>query len=94
MATGGETPEIYILDRTRYNISNAVETFGDLASALDEISVEVGDKSTEIKRVVERVQTLMATHCGTIKRESKLREKVKGLRTQIRKRMTKIQSRI
>ena len=56
--------------------------------------MEVGDKSTEIKRVVERVQPLMATHYGTIKGESKLREKVKGLRTQIRKRMTEIQTRI
>ena len=69
MATGGETPEgIHILEGTRYNISNAVETFRDLASALDEVTVEVGGKSTEIKRVVERVQTLMATHYGTIKR--------------------------
>ena len=88
MVTGGEALEIYILEGTRYNISNAVETFGDLASALGEISVEVGDKSTEIKRVVERMETLMTTHYGTIKRESKLREKVSGLRTQIRKRMT------
>ena len=94
MATGGEALEIYILEGTRYNISNAVETFGDLTSALGEISVEVGDKSTEIKKVVERVQILMANHYETIKGESKLREKVRGLRTQIRKRMTEIQTRI
>ena len=58
---------------------------------MNEVNVEVGDKSTEIKRVVQRVKTLIATRYGTIKQESKLREKVKGLQTQIWKRMTEIQ---
>ena len=61
---------------------------------MKEVSVEVGEKSTEIARVIERVQTLMAMHYGTIKRAAKLKEKVKALRTQIRKRMTEIQARI
>ena len=61
---------------------------------MNEVSVDVGDKTTEIARVIERVQTPMATHYGTIKQESKFKEKVKALRTQIQKRMTEIQARI
>ena len=94
MATGGETPGIYFLKGTRYNISDAIQTFSHMASAINEVSLEVGNKSTKIQRVVERVQTLMATHYGQIKRESKLREKAKNLRTQIRKQMTEIQSKV
>ena len=56
--------------------------------------MEVRDKTTEIQRIVERVQTFMPTHYGTIKRESKLKEKVKALRTQLTKRMTEIQTKI
>ena len=63
-------------------------------SILNEVPLEVGDKATEIQRIVGRVQVLMSTHYGKINRESKLKEKVKALRTQIKKRMTESQSRI
>ena len=63
-----------------------------MAEAINEIALDVGDKETELPRIVDRVQTLMSTHYGTIKRESKLREKAKNLRTLIWRRMTENQS--
>ena len=90
---GGETP-IYFLEGTRYNISDAVETFAELEAILNEVVLDVGDKQTETQRIIERVKAFMATDLGKIKRESKLREKVKCIRTQLRRRMTEIQLKI
>ena len=84
------------MEGTRYNISDAVETFSELEAILNEVILEVGDKTTQIQRIVERVKTLMSTHYGQIIYilKEKLKEKVKALRTQLRKRMNVVQSRI
>ena len=90
----GQSANLYILEGKRYNISNAAEALNILATPVDEVTVEISDKSMEMNRIVERVQILTATHCETIKRESKLREKANALQTQVRRRMTETQTRI
>ena len=85
MATGrdGKVP-IFILEGTRYNISDAEETLSELEAILNEVILEVGDKPTEIQRIIDRIKAFMSTSLGAIKRESKLKEKVKALRIQLR----------
>ena len=95
MAEGGEArAPVFIIEGRRYNITDAVETFSDLEAILNETILEVGDKSTETQRIVERVKAFMSTSLGIIRRESKLKEKFKRLRTELRKRITASQSRI
>ena len=85
---------VFFLEGKRYNISDAVETFADLEAILNEVILEVGDKSTETQRIIERVKGFMLTSLGAIRKESKLRDRVKQFRTQLRKRITNLQSRI
>ena len=63
--------------------------------ALNEVRMEgTEEEDTLIPKIVDRVRILMDTHYGTIKRESKLREKALLLRGQIRKRITEALKRI
>ena len=84
MAEGGEerTP-IFFLEGKRYNISHAVETFAELEAILNEVILEVGDKSTETQRIINRIKGFMWTSLGAIRRESKLKERVKQLRNSV-----------
>ena len=50
--------------------------------------MEGTEKKTLIKKIVERVQVIMATHYGTITKDEKLRERAVQLRTTLRKRIT------
>ena len=92
-----ETADIYILEGWCYNISNAEEAQEAqeaLANALNEVIIEGAEEKTLTQKIVERIRILMERHYGTIKRESKLREKAVLLRGQIRKRITESLKRI
>ena len=65
-----------------------------MMKALDEIQMEGTDERTLMKRIVERVQVLMATHYGTISKEEKLKERAVQLRSTLRKRITDIMKKI
>ena len=95
MAEGGpdRTP-IDIIEGKRYNISDAVERHAELEAILNEVNLEVGDKSTETQRIIERIKAFMMTSLGEVIKESKLRVRAKKIRTQLRKRITETQSRI
>ena len=66
-----EVADLYILERQRYNISNAEEAPEALARAIDEVKIEGTEKATLINRLVERIQILSLRH-------HKERIKVKG----------------
>ena len=72
-----EEPEegFYILEGKRYTISEGEQAHESMIKALDEVMIEGTDERTLIAKIVERVQVIMATHYGTIMRESKLRER-------------------
>ena len=93
MAEDKETATpIFVVEGRRYNITDVVETFAELEAILNETILEVGDKSTETQRIIERVKAFMSTSLGAIRKEYKLKDKVKKLRKALRKRITDTQS--
>ena len=95
MAEGGEERiPIFFLEGKRFNISDAEETFAELEAIINEVILEVGDKSTETQRIIERIKGFMTTSLGDIKKESKLKERAEKLWAQLRRRITNAQSRI
>ena len=76
------------MEGKRYIISEAEGAYEAMMTALDEVQIEGTEEKTLIKKIVERVQVIMATHYGTITKEEKLRERAVQLRTTLRKRIT------
>ena len=91
-----EEPEddFYVMEGKRYIISEAEVAFEAMLKALDEIKMEGTDDKTLMKRIIERVQVIMATHYGTITKDEKLKERAVQLRSTIRKRITESMKRI
>ena len=94
MASKQPEEGFYILEGNRYTISEAESAYESMIKALDEVKIEGTDERTLISKIVERVQVIMATHYGTISRESKLRKRAIQLRTQLRKTITENMKRI
>ena len=64
-----------------------------MSEQIREALPDTGPRTTDMERIVDRVQTLMATNFRDIKGAKKLKDKVKGLRTSLRKRITELLSR-
>ena len=91
-----EEPEddFYVMEGKRYIISEAEVAYEAMLKALDEVKMEGTDDTTLMKRIIERVQVIMATHYGTITKDEKLRDRAVQLRTTLRKRITESMKKI
>ena len=65
-----------------------------LSEQIREALPDTGQRATDMKRIIDRVQTLMATNFRDIKGAKRLKDKVKGLSTNLRKRITELSQRI
>ena len=98
---GGSTEEdefvttIYLLEGKMFSISKeSQEAIDVLTDQLKEALPDTGQRVTNMERIVDRVQTLMATNFRDIKGAKKLKDKVKGLRTNLRRRITELSAKI
>ena len=66
------------------------EAIDGLTDQLKEALLDTGQRVTNMEKIVDRVQTLMATNFRDIKDIKKLKDKVKGLRTNLRRRITEL----
>ena len=65
-----------------------------LTDQLKEALPDTGQRATNMERIVDRVQTKMATNLRDIKGAKKLKDKVKGLGTNLRRRITELSTKI
>ena len=65
-----------------------------LSDLIGEVLPDTGQRATDMERIIDRVQTLMSTNFRDIKGAKRLKDKVKGLRTNLRKRITELNQRI
>ena len=61
-----------------------------LSDQIGEALPDTGQRATDMERIIDRVQTLMSTNFRDIKGAKRLKDKVKGLRTNLRKRITEL----
>ena len=85
----------YLLEGKVFSISKeSQETIKILSDQLREALPDTGQRLTDMGRVVDRVQTLMSTNFRDIKSSKKLKEKVKSLRANLRRRTTELSKKI
>ena len=65
-----------------------------LSEQIREALPDTGQRATDMERIVDRVQTLMSTNFRNIRGAKKLKDKVKGLRTNIRCRIMELSQKI
>ena len=100
--TGGFSTEedefgssVYLLEGKVFSISKeSQETVKMLSEQIREALPDTGQRATDMERIVDRVQTLMSTNFRDIKGAKKLKDKVKGPRTNIRHRITELSQKI
>ena len=86
---------IYLFEGKAFSISmESQEVIDVLTNQLKEALSDTGQRATNMEMIVDRVQTLMAKNFRDIKGTKKLKDKVKGLRTNLRKRITALNTRI
>ena len=86
---------VYLLEGKVFSISKeSQETIKMLSDQLREALPDTGQRLTDMGRVVDRVQTLMSTNFRDIKSSKKLKEKVKSLRVNLRRRITELSKKI
>ena len=86
---------VYMLKGKYFSISkDSQESVKMLAEQIREALPDTGHRSTDMERIIDRVQTLMATNFRDIKGAKRLKDKVKGLRTNLRKRITELSQKI
>ena len=86
---------VYLLEGKVFSISKeSQETIKMLSDQLREALPDTGQRLTDMGRVVDRVQTLMSTNFRDIKSSKKLKEKVKSLRANLRRRITELSKKI
>ena len=100
--TGGVSTEedefvtsVYLLEGKYFSISkDSQETINMLSLQIREALPDTGHRATNMERIIDRVQTLMATDFRDIKGVKRLKDKVKGLRNNLRKRIMELSQRI
>ena len=100
--TGGFSAEedefvssVYLLEGKIFSISkDSQETMRMLADQIREALPDTGQRATDMERIVDRVQTLMTTNFREIKGAKELKDKIKSLRTNLRRRITEFSQRI
>ena len=86
---------VYLLEGKVFSISkDSQETMKMLADQIREALPDTGQRATNMQRIVDRVQTLMTTNFRDIKGAKKLKDKVKSLRSNLRRRITELSQRI
>ena len=97
LQTEDEDPvsSVYVLAGKAFSISkDSQKTIDMLSEQLREALPDTGQRVTDMGRIVDRVQTLMSTNFRDIQRPSKLKEKAKSLRTNLRRRITDLSKKI
>ena len=86
---------VYMLEGKYFSISKeSQETIQLLSDQLREALPDTGQRTTDMEKIIDRVQILMATNFKDIKAAKRLKDKVKSLRTTLRKRITEMNNRI
>ena len=86
---------VYVLEGKYFSISkDSLETIKALMDQLREALPDTGQRTTDMERIIDIVQTLMATNFRDIKGAKRLKDKVKNLRTNLRRRITELNNRI
>ena len=86
---------VFLLKGRAFSISkDSQETIKVLFDQLREALPDTGQRTTDMRRIVDRVQTPMSTNFRGIKSAPRLKEKVKILRTNIRRRITELSKKI
>ena len=102
METGGFSTEedefvssVYLLEGKVFSISkDSQKTIKMLSEQIREALPDTGQRATNMERIFDQVQTLMSTNFRDIKGAKKLKDKVKGLRTNLRRGITELSQRI
>ena len=97
LQTEDEEPvsSVYVLAGKAFSIAkDSQKTIDMLSEQLREALPDTGQRVTDMGRIVDRVQTLMSTNFRDIRRPSKLKEKAKSLRTNLRRRITDLSKKI
>ena len=100
--TGGFSTEeeelatfVYMLEGKVFTITKeSPEALETLWSQLEGALPDTDDGTMSMARIVDQVQTVMAINYGDIKGSKKLKDKVKNLRANLRKRITDLNDRI
>ncbi len=86
---------VYMLEGKYFSISKeSQETIQLLSEQIREALPDTGQRTTDMERIIDRVQTLMATNFRDIKGAKRLEDKVKSLRTTLRRRITEMNQKI
>ena len=86
---------VYMLEGKYFSISKeSQETIQLLSEQIREALPDTGQRTTDMERIIDRVQTLMATNIRDIKGAKHLKDKVKSLRTTLRRRITEMNQKI
>ena len=86
---------VNMLEGKYFSISKeSQETIQMLSEQIREALPDPGQRTTDMERIIDRVQTLMATNFRDIKGAKCLNDKVKSLRTTIRRRITEMNNKI
>ena len=86
---------VYMLEGKYFSISkDSQETIKMLTDQNREALPDTGQKTTDTKKIIDRVQTLMSTNFRDTKGTKRLKDKVKGLRTNLRRRITELNQRV
>ena len=86
---------VYMLEGKYFSTSkDSQETIKMLTDQISEALPDTGQRMTDTKKIIDRVQTLMSTNFRDIKGAKRLKEKVKGLRTNLRRRITELKQRV
>ena len=84
-----------MLEGKYFSISKeSQETIQMLSDQIREALPDTGQRTTDMKKIIDRVQTLMATNFRDIKAAKCLKDKVKSLRTMLRRRITEMNQKI
>ena len=86
---------VYMLEGKYFSISKeSQETIQMLSDQLREALPDTGQRTTDMESIIDRVQALMSTNFRDIKGAKHLKDKVKSLRTTLRKRITEMNNKI
>ena len=86
---------VFVLQGKYFSISKEnQETIRMLSDQIREALPDTGQRTTDMEKIIDRVQNLMATNFRGIKGPKRLSTKVKSLRTTIRKRITEMNNKI
>ena len=86
---------VFVLQGKYFSISKQnQETIQMLSDQIREALPDTGQRTTDMEKIIDRVQNLMVTNFRGIERPKRLKDKAKSLRTTIRKRITEMNNRI